>query len=113
MTNREFFNSIISANINDELTAFATEAVAKLDNRNAQRSAKPSKTAVANAPIKQAIVDLVNAKNTHLLAAEIGTELGITTAKASALCRQLVGEEVINTEEVKVKGRKVHAYFAK
>lgn len=44
MTNREFFNAIINANVNDELTAHATAELAKLDKRNAQRSSKPSKT---------------------------------------------------------------------
>ena len=31
MTNREFFEAVINANINDELTAFATTSIEKLD----------------------------------------------------------------------------------
>ena len=42
MTNREFFNAIINANVSDELTAHATDELEKLDKRNAQRSSKPS-----------------------------------------------------------------------
>ena len=37
MTNREFFNAIINANVNDELTAHATAELEKLDKRNAQQ----------------------------------------------------------------------------
>ncbi len=110
MTNREFFNAIVSANVSDELTAFAQEAIAKLDKRNEARSSKPSKVALANAPIKEAIVAFLT-ENANAVAADIATGCEITTQKASALCRQLVEDGVLTSEEVKVPKRgKVKAY---
>lgn len=110
MTNREFFNAIVSANVSDELTAFAQEAIAKLDKRNEARSSKPSKVALANAPIKEAIVAFLT-EHANAVASDIATGCEITTQKASALCRQLVEDGVLTSEEVKVpKHGKVKAY---
>ena len=44
MTNREFYTAVIADTQNEELKAFATEAIAKLDERNAKRASKPRKT---------------------------------------------------------------------
>lgn len=110
MTNREFFNAIVSANVSDELTAFAQEAIAKLDKRNEARSSKPSKVALANAPVKEAIVAFL-AEHANAVASDIATGCEITTQKASALCRQLVEDGMLTSEEVKVPKRgKVKAY---
>lgn len=110
MTNREFFNAIVSANVSDELTAFAQEAIAKLDKRNEARSSKPSKVALANAPVKEAIVAFL-AEHTNAVASDIATGCEITTQKASALCRQLVEDGMLTSEEVKMPKRgKVKAY---
>ena len=78
MTNREFFNAIVSANVSDELTAFAQEAIAKLDKRNEARSSKPSKVALANAPVKEAIVAFL-AEHANAVASDIATGCEITT----------------------------------
>lgn len=115
MTNREFLNTIIEANINDDLTTFATNALSKLDERNAKRASVPSKTAVANAPIKEAIVNFLRAEeNRWASASEVGEAVEITTQKASALLRQLVADEAVESQEQKVpkKGR-VKVYHAK
>lgn len=110
MTNREFFNAIVSANVSDELTAFAQEAIAKLDKRNEARSSKPSKVALANAPVKEAIVAFL-AEHANAVASDIATGCEITTQKASALCRQLVEDGMLTSEEVKMPKRgKVKAY---
>ena len=111
MTNREFFTAIASnATLSDELIEFATEAIAKLDKRNASRSSKPSKTAIANEPIKASIVEYVTA-HANALASEIATACEISTQKASALCVQMVKENVLTVCEVKVpKKGKVKAY---
>ena len=55
MTQRDFYNAVIATVDNDELKAFATEAIAKLDERNAKRASKESKTQIANKPIIEAI----------------------------------------------------------
>lgn len=111
MTNREFFTAIASnATLPVELVEFATEAIAKLDKRNASRSSKPSKTAIANEPIKASIVEYVTA-HANALASEIAVACEISTQKASTLCRQLVDDEVLTVCDVKVpKKGKLKAY---
>ena len=111
MTNREFFTAIASnENLSAELVKFATEAIAKLDKRNASRSSKPSKTAIANEPIKASIVEYVTA-HANALASDIAVACEISTQKASALCVQMVKDNVLTVCEVKVpKKGKVKAY---
>ena len=101
MTQREFYTAISNGEMNDELKDFAKEGIAKLDARNAKRASTPSKTAVANEPIKASILEFLADREAHL-AKEVGEALGITTSKASALCGQLVKEEKVTASEVKV-----------
>lgn len=110
MTTREFLNTVITSAINDEMTEKAQALLAALDKRNEQRKSKPSKVAVANEPIKASIVEFVTA-NGQKVSSEIAEGLNISTQKASALCRQLVEDGVLKSEEVKVpKKGKVKAY---
>lgn len=114
MTQREFFASIVEGTpITAEQATFAVEAIAKIDKRNEKRASTPSKTAIANEPIKADIVKALEGKG-PTPAAAIGTALGITTQKASALARQLVEAGTLEVFEVKVKGKgKVKAYALK
>ena len=109
MTNREFFSNISKGIITDAEKAHAAEAIAKMDAANAQRKSKPSKTALANEPIKQAIVKLLGEQGA-MVASAIGialttAEAEVSTSKASALCRQLVDDGVLIVEDIKVKGK--------
>lgn len=109
MTTREFLNAVIEANISDELNDQAKAMVAALDKRNAKRASTPSKTAIANAPLKQAIVKLISEKN--MTAPEVGVALEVSTQKASALLRQLCEDGVLTSEEIKVpKKGKMKSY---
>ena len=106
MTNREFFTAVSAGIINDEVIAHATSAIEKMDTVNANRKSTPSKTAIANEPIKAAIVELLKS-NGAMVASAIGTalttpELEISTSKVSALCRQLVEAKVLSVEDVKI-----------
>ena len=101
MTYREFYTAIVNGEMNAELQAFATEAIAKLDTRNANRASRPSKVALANEPIKAQILEFLANGETHI-AKEIGEAVGITTAKASSLCGQLAKEEKVVATEVKL-----------
>lgn len=112
MTNRDFFSAIAT---NDALTAeireFAENAIAKLDERNAKRSSTPSKTAIANEPIKAAILEYLENHDGFVIASEIADALEITTSKVSALCRQLIEAGSVKSEDVKVPKRgKVKGY---
>lgn len=111
MTNREFFEKIAkNETLAEEIRKHATEAIAKLDKRNADRKEKPSKTALANEPIKASILEYLVGKS-EAVASAIGEALGISTSKASALCGQLVAENKVVASEVKIKGKgKVKGY---
>ena len=87
MTNREFYNAVVANEISEEVIAHATNALAKLDERNAKRANTPSKTQIANEP---------------MLASEIANAVGISTPKASALAKKVDGVQVT---DVKVKGK--------
>lgn len=101
MTYREFYTAIVNGEMNADLQSFASEAIAKLNTRNANRASRPSKVALANEPIKASILEFLANGETHI-AKEIGEAVGITTAKASSLCGQLAKEEKVVTSEVKL-----------
>ena len=100
MTQRDFYNAVINANINEEMSSFATEAIAKLDERNAKRASKPSKTQIANEPIIKAISEILTSE--PMLASKIAELCEISTQKASALVKKVDG---VQSVDVKVKGK--------
>lgn len=103
MTNREFFVSISAGKLTDECIAHATEALSKMDATNAKRKDKPSKVQEANAPIKQALIELLTANpTTKYTENELGVALDITHNKAGSLARQLVAEGKAVSAEVKI-----------
>ena len=111
MTNREFFENIINGIINDEIIAHAQEAIKKLDERNTKRRNTASKTAIANAPLIEAIKAILT--DTPQTASEIANRVDITVQKASALCRQIVANGDAQVTEVKVpkKGKQKGYYL--
>ncbi len=114
ITKREFLKGIVEgATITAEQAAFAAKEIEALDKRNEKRKATPSKTAIANEPIKATIVEFLKGRENPLPANVIGEGVGITTQKASALCRQLVEAKVLVVFDVKIKGKgavKAYAY---
>lgn len=113
MTNREFLNNIVAGKITNDEIEKATTLLKAMDAKNEARKAKPSKTAIANEPIKQAIVNALEGKGVQT-AAEVGATLDITTQKASALLRQLTEDGILTVSEVKVpKKGKVKGYAIK
>lgn len=109
MTNREFFTAIVNSDLSDELKAFATEAIAKLDARNAKRAFRPSKTQRENAPLIEKIGSLLTSE--PKLASELAKEMKISTQKASALIKKVEGVSVCDVK-VKGKGTQKGYYFA-
>ena len=100
MTNREFFENVITMVENEEMQEKAKSLIEALDRRNNQRKEKPSKTEIANAPIIKEISEIL----THepMLASAIAEKVGISTQKASALAKKVEGVQVV---DVKVKGK--------
>lgn len=115
MTNREFLTAVANSSLSDDLTTYAAEQIAKLDMRNAARkekqSSKPSKTAIENEPIKTSIMEFLSVQSEPMIAADIAKNIGITTAKASSLLRQLADAGKVVKSEVKIpKKGKVKGY---
>lgn len=111
MTKREFMESVIryacdgedvinNVNAND-LIAFAQKEIEAMNERNEKRSSKPNAKQIENEEIKERIIEAFRGKE-KALASAIGEAMGISTNKASALCRQLVAENKMTVEEVKV-----------
>ena len=100
MTKREFLNAVIA--LNDEVTSeFAKTELEKMDVRNANRKDKPSKTAIANEPIKAKIAEVLTSE--PQTASVIAEKVGITVQKASALLRQM--EVTVSEVKVPKKGK--------
>ena len=117
MTKREFFNEVIAVIDGTsevdvlELKEFAKAEILKLDERNANRSSKPTKTQIENEPIKEKILEVLSTGE-RMVASAIAERLEISTQKVSALCRQLVESKKLKVEEVKIpKKGKQKAYM--
>jgi hypothetical protein len=105
MTNREFYTAIIgNPNVADDLKTFAQGEIDKLDARNDKRKNTQTKAQKENEGVMTAIVDHLTANGSDV-ASSIGTALGISTQKASALCKLLVDGGKLTVADVKVKGK--------
>lgn len=110
MTYREMLTSIVNGTINDEVMEKAAERLEKLDAENEKRKNRVSKKALENEPVKEAILAVLGEE--PKTATEIGSEVEISTQKASALLRQLVNDGKVEKTDVKVKGKGVQkGYF--
>lgn len=109
MTNREFLNTVIETATSEEVKDHAKAMLTKMDERNEKRASTPSKTAIANEPIKANILAMLTTE--PRTAANIAAALELTTQKVSSLLRQLAEAEQVVVTEVKVKGKgKVKGY---
>lgn len=99
MTTREFFENVITMVEDAEMQEKAKSLIEALDRRNAKRAERPSKTAIANEPIKAEIAKVLT--NEPMLASEIAQKVEISTQKASALLRQMD----VKVTDIKVKGK--------
>lgn len=129
MTQKEFFGNVINfidhiekihgyneseTKVANDLKQYGADMIEKIETRNAKRSSTPSKTAIENEPIKENIVNYLTEQNGSRVASVIAEAIGISTQKASALCRQLVDSDRLTVEEVKVpKKGKQKAYSVK
>ena len=109
MTNREFYQAVIDANINDELTAFATAGIEKLDHTNSLRKDAAAKKAqekeAERAPIRNAIMAVMTTepKTATTLIAEAGVE--IKPQAIPSLLKGLVEDGTIVKSDVKITGK--------
>ena len=104
MTNREFYTAIIgNPNVADDLKTFAQGEIDKLDARNDKRKNTQTKAQKENEGIMTSI--LTHLANGSAVASDIAKALGISTQKASALCKLLVDSGKVTVADIKVKNK--------
>ena len=110
MTEREFYTAVIEANINDELTGFATKGIEKIDKANEARKVKTAEKAVAKeaekAPIREAIFAVITTgegKTASDLIAEAGVD--IKPQAIPSLLKPLIEAGKVIKTDIKVKGK--------
>ena len=104
MTNREFYNAVIGAEVSEELKAFAKSEIDKLDKKNEKRKNTQTKEQKANEGIKSQIVEFIK-ENGASVASVIANGCGISTQKASALCKLLCEDKELVVSDIKVKNK--------
>lgn len=104
MTNREFYNAIVKANLGEDITNHALAEIGKLDAKNTKRKETETKEQKENKVLMGTILANLSA-GTPTVASTLGTILGVSTQKASALCTLLVKEGKVVATDVKVKGK--------
>lgn len=137
MTNREFFNALVNGtlvvkeknesgeiienersifdengfNLSDEIKAFASASIAKLDEKNRKRSEGMTAKQKDNATIKDNIFTLMS-DGEKRSAKMIADNFDISTQKASALLKQLVDNNKLTatTEKFNGSSSKVKVY---
>ena len=112
ITLRQLFTAVVEDNITPAMKEKAKAEIAKLDATNAKRAERAKEKAKENEPIKTAIFEFLVANGTKTTA-EIAVAVGVTTSKASPMCRQMVDEGRLTASDVSVKGKgKQKAYTA-
>ena len=110
MTNREFYNAIsTNETLSDEIRAFATEAIGKLDHTNELRKAAVAKKSAEKQAEKQPIRDALfavidgEAKTATMLIELAG--LDIKPASVPSLLKPFVEGGEVAKVDVKVPGK--------
>lgn len=112
MTIREFYQAVIEANINDELTTKATELTAALDARNEKRKGMETKEKKETAERRAAVLAFLKEHEGAFTRDQIAFKIDMDPAKVSGACKGLIDAGLVEKSEVKVeKARKV-AYSA-
>lgn len=115
MTNRQFLTAIVEGKVTEEVIKHAEAQLTALDARNEKRKNTPSKTAVANEPIKAAIVEFLATQTEPVLADVVfaaGIEGVTSPAKAIALLTQLAADNKVSKTDIKVKGKGVRKAYS-
>ena len=107
MTNREFYNAVIEANINDEITAYAETAIEKMNTVNEKRRNTPSK----NQPLVEQILAGILTHEPKT-ASDVAAELGVSVQKASSLLRSIVAAGKATVTDVKVAKKGTQKAYA-
>lgn len=113
MTNRDFFKTIsVNETLPADVREHADKMLAQMDATLEKRKATPSKTAIANEPIKAAIFEWLMGQTEPVTASVVGEAHEISVQKASSLLRTLRDEEKVVQSEVKVPKKGVQKAYA-
>lgn len=104
MTLRKYHEAVISGNITDDVIAKAKAEIAKIDAANVKRAEKAAENAKAFEPIMDAIFAYLTENGTKTTA-EIAVGIGVSSPKASSMCRKMVEAGRLTASEVAVKGK--------
>ena len=111
MTTKNFYNAIATnENLSAELREFAANAIEKMNKESASRNSKAAeKRAAENAPLVEAVTNLLRNSSKVFTAAEVKDAIeGIdSTSKATAILKMVEGVKV---SEVVVNKRVVKGY---
>ena len=110
MTNREFYQTVATGTINEEVITKANELIAKMDAQNAARREKVSKKALENAPLVEQVISMLGTE--PLTATDIAAALEVSPQKASALARIAVAQGAAASLDVKGPKGKCKGYVA-
>lgn len=116
MTQREFFNAVINSDVNDEMKAFATKAIEKLNATNSKRKGyvSPKEKAEREQKAKRYEVIFGALTSEPKTASDIITELelDIKPQAVAAALKGYVADGKVEKVDVKVEGHKgtVKAY---
>ena len=109
MTNRDFYNAIINADLTaifeDEMAKSVKEhakaALKKLDETNEKRRNSTSKKAEENLPIMEQIVNAVLSFE-PMTASDVGAVVGISHNKATPILKMAVARGLAGVKDIKV-----------
>ena len=108
MTKREVITAMLNdlaINSNPDYKAYLENELALVIKKNTYKSSKPTKAQIENEALKDEILKVLDKPMT---ATEIGSAVGISVNKASALLTQLKDDNSVTREVIKRK-----AYFSK
>lgn len=108
MTRKEMFTKIATLVADEEVKAFCTAEIEKIEKSNASKKSKTSEErAKINEPIKASIVQFLADKD-FTLASDIAKGCEVSTQKVTALLKQIEGVEVMDVKVPKVGTRKAY-----
>lgn len=117
MTRKEFYNAIVTANINDELTSYAMQALDQMDRQNARnRELNAQKRAAKNEARAEILAQILGVltnepKTATTLIEEAGVE--VTPQAVSVMLRPAVADGRVRKEAIKITGKGTHVGYVR
>ena len=108
-TQRNFLMDVINGNYTEQVTAYAEERLAKLDEKNEKRKAETSANQLKNIQLGEDIVAFVT-ENGVQTTSEIARRFGVSTQKIAPITNALAKEGKL-TETTKTVDKKKYKAF--